>query len=194
MKRAFIIHGWGGNSKEGWFPWLKKELVKRGFKVYVPNMPDSECPKIKAWISCLKKLVGTADENTYFVGHSIGCQTILRYLETLPKNAKVGGAVFVAGWTNLKLEAIEEEEPGSSKIAMPWIKKKISWNKILNHSKKFISIFSDNDPFVYLADSKIFRNKLRSKIIVQRNRGHFSGSSGVKKLPIALKSVLKISK
>jgi hypothetical protein len=193
MKRAFIIHGWGGNSKEGWFPWLKSELEKRGFKVYVPNMPDPECPKIKAWISCLKKLVGKADKDTYFVGHSIGCQAILRYLETLPKTAKVGGAVFVAGWTHLKIDAIEDEEPGSSKIAMPWIKKKISWNKILKHSKKFISIFSDNDPFVYLTDSKIFRNKLRSKIIVQHNKGHFSGSSGVKKLPIALKSVTELS-
>lgn len=191
MKRAFIIHGWGGNSKEGWFPWLKSKLEKRGFKVYAPNMPDSECPKIKAWVSCLKKLVGRADKDTYFVGHSIGCQAILRYLETLPKNAKVGGAVFVAGWTNLKLKAIEDEEPGSSKIAMPWIKKKIVWNKILRHSKKFISLFSDNDPFVYLADSKIFRAKLHSKIIVQHNKGHFSGT---KKLPVALNSVLKISK
>jgi len=194
MKRVFIIHGWGGYPKEGWFPWLKKELEKKEFKVHVPQMPDAEHPKIKSWISCFKKSVGKTDENTYFVGHSIGCQAILRYLETLPKNTKIGGTVFVAGWTHLKINAIEEEVPGSSKIAMPWIKKKIAWNKVLKHSKKFISIFSDNDPFVYVTDSKIFRNKLHSNIIIQHNKGHFSGSDGVKKLPIVLNSILKLSK
>jgi len=32
-KRVFLIHGWEGSPEEGWRPWLKKELEKRGFKV-----------------------------------------------------------------------------------------------------------------------------------------------------------------
>ena len=49
MKRVFIIHGWEGFPEEGWFPWLKNELEAKGFEVHVPNMPDSEHPRIQKW-------------------------------------------------------------------------------------------------------------------------------------------------
>jgi len=36
-KRAFLIHGWAGSPDEGWRPWLKTELEKRGFRVFALN-------------------------------------------------------------------------------------------------------------------------------------------------------------
>src|SRR3989344_3577618 len=81
MKRVFIVHGWDFNPEVNWYPWLKKELEKKGFKVIVPEMPNTSEPKINAWVSYLKKVVGKLDEETYFIGHSIGCQTIMRFLE-----------------------------------------------------------------------------------------------------------------
>jgi len=188
-KKVFIVHGWGGYTKEGWFPWLKKELSKKGFKVKILSMPDTEYPTIKRWVSFLKKNVKSPDKNTYFIGHSIGCQTILRYLEKLRKNEKIGGAIFVAGWFNLI-----NLEKNEVKIAKPWLEKKINLTKITAKSKKNVSIFSNNDPVVPLSDYKIFKEKLNSKIIIQRGKGHFSGSDKIKKLPIVLKELLKISK
>ena len=189
MKRVFIIHGWGGCPEEGWFPWLKKELEKRGFKVLIPQMPNAENPKIENWVPFLGKLVGKADEETFFVGHSIGCQAIMRYFETLPKNVKVGGVVFVAGWFNLIGLGGEEKL-----IAKPWIETPISLAKVILHMKKFVAIFSDNDPFVPFSDSEIFREKLGAKIIVEKEKEHFSGEDGINELPSALKAVLELSK
>ena len=186
MKRVFIIHGWGGNPKEGWFPWLKKELKMQGFEVYIPYMHDSENPKIKNWVHKLVKLVKYPDINTIFIGHSIGCQTILRYLEGLNENIKVGKIILVAPWLNLKKYESDEE----IEIAKPWISKKIDFEKILVHSKNITSIFSDNDYFVSLEESEIFKNQLHSKIKIEKNKGHFSGSDGIKELPIVLSEVL----
>lgn len=62
-------------------------------------MPDTANPKIKKWVSELEKQVSELDENTYFVGHSIGCQTIMRYLEN-KETRKIGGILFVAPWLN----------------------------------------------------------------------------------------------
>ncbi len=190
MKKVFIIHGWDGYPDEGWFPWLKSELEKRGFEVFLPVMPNSSEPKINEWVLYLKKLVGMPNEEIFFVGHSIGCQTIMRYLETLPKNAKVGGVVFVAGWITLKgLKTKEERE-----IAKPWLEKPINYTKVKEGSKSFIAIMSDNDPFVPLSDSRTFKEKLNAEIIIEKNKGHFSGSDNVNELPIVLNSFLRISK
>ncbi|MEK7553404.1 MAG: alpha/beta hydrolase [Patescibacteria group bacterium] len=73
-KRIFIIHSWDGYPEEGWFPWLKQELTEKGFRVQIPAMPEPAEPKIEAWVSHLAKVVGDVDENTFFVGHSIGCK------------------------------------------------------------------------------------------------------------------------
>jgi len=191
-KRVFIIHGWDGYPEEGIFPWLKTELQKRGFEVFNPLMPDPLRPTIETWVKHLKNQVGTTDENTFFFGHSIGAQTILRYLESLPKEVKIGGAVFLAGWVNLSDNANEVEE--DKEIARPWIETPISWDKIKNHTNKFIAIFSDDDPLVSLSDAKIFESDLGAKIVIEHGKEHFSGSSGIKELPSALEAVLKIAK
>ena len=188
-KRVFIVHGWGGSPKSDFLPYLKKELENKNFEVYVPAMPNSEEPKIETWIPYLANSVGNVDENTFLVGHSIGCQTILRFLESLPDDQKAGGAVFVAGFFYLShLDENEDEE-----IAKLWTETPIDLKKIKSHLPKSIAIFSDNDPYVSLDNKDRFANELGSKIIIEHNMAHFNEGAGITQLPIALKSVLEIS-
>ena len=126
--RVFIVHGWDGHPEEGWFPWLKRELEYMEFSVFVPQMPEAENPKIKNWIPKITEAVGEADENTYFVGHSMGCQAIARYLETLSVGTKVGGVIFVAGFfKRLTLETNSKEESGVEK---EWLETPVDFKKI----------------------------------------------------------------
>lgn len=191
-KRVFIIHRWDGKPTSDWYPWLRKELEIRGLEVIVPEMPNTEEPKIEDWVNHLKGIVGVADKNTYFIGHSIGCQTIMRYLEILDKNIKVGGALFVAGWFYLKnLESKEVEE-----IAKPWLKTPIDLNKVKNSLNYLTIILSENDPYNYKEEN---RNKFEKelgadKTIVLKNKGHFTEDEGITELPSALNSVLELAK
>lgn len=191
QKRAFIIHGWDGFPEEGWFPWLKKELESRGFVVAVPQMPKPEEPRINNWVPALKELVGTPDEQTYFVGHSMGCQTIARYLDSLPEGVNVGGVVFVAGFfkrlTNLESDELVRD------VVREWLETPIDLNKVKSHLDKSVAIFSDNDGYVPLDNQDDFRYKLGSKIVVEHAMGHFSGSTGIKELPVALASILEMA-
>ena len=191
QKRIFIIHGWDGYSEEGIFPWLKNKLLSKGFLVFNPSMPEPLKPKIETWVKFLKEQVGIPDEKTFFLGHSIGAQTILRYLGSLPQGSKIGGAVFLAGWIHLTDEAYETDEDAI--IAKPWLKTPLNWDNIKSHSGKFIAIFSDNDPLVPISDAKIFESNLGAKIIIEHRKEHFSGSSGIKELPSALEAVLEIA-
>ncbi len=188
MKRVFIIHGWDGYPEEGGFPWLKKELEERDFQVTVPAMPQPKHPKMNEWVPFLRKAVGKPDENTFLVGHSIGAQTVLRYMESLDGKVKIGGAIFLAGWINLSDKAFETAE--DAKIAQPWLNTPIDWQKVKSHTSNFTAIFSDNDPFVPLTDSEIFQEKLGAKIVVEKSKAHYSGSDGITELPTVLKELL----
>jgi len=184
-KRVFIIHGWDGYPDEGWFPWLKKELEAKDFEVTVPVMPDAAKPEIATWVSYLSKLVGKPDENTYFVGHSIGCQAVIRYLETL--DTKVGGAVFVAGWLMRLTGDLSEEEV---LIAKPWIETPINYQKVKNNCRQVAAIFSDNDDFVHLDNIKLFESNLNASTVLEHKKGHYSGGDGITELPAALEKLL----
>jgi predicted alpha/beta hydrolase family esterase len=178
MKKAFLVHGWGGSSESSWRPWLKKELEKKGFSVSVPAMPDTEHPKMDAWVKQLAKTVGTPGKDCYFVGHSLGCITILRYLESL--KGKVGGVVLVAGFSdNLGFKEIDS-----------FFVKPLDWEKIRSRCRRFVAIHSITDRYVPLRHGKIFRDKLGAETIVVKKMGHFSR---VKELPVVLEAVMKIS-
>lgn len=170
-----------------WRPWIKTELEKRGFEVCIPQMPDIDTPVMGAWVGKLSEVVGTPDSNTYFVGHSIGCQTILRYLETI--DTTVGGAVFVAGWFNL--ENLEDEE--TAEIAKPWIESPIDLEKVKSVLPNSTLIISDNDPFGCYEENKEKFSKLGSKEIVISNGGHLTTEDGYAEFPLLLDEIEKIT-
>jgi len=187
MKRVFIIHGWGGNPNEEWLVWVKNNLDKSLFEVIIPEMPDTWHPKISEWINKLREVVKESDGNTYFVGHSIGCQTVMRYLEQLPENQKVGGVIFVAGWFNLTDETWDEEY--TKDIADEWLNTPIDFEKVKQHTNNFVLINSDDDPYVPLDDAELFRSNFGSKVIMLKGKGHISGGEGVVELPIVIEEL-----
>lgn len=191
QKRVYIIHGWDGYPEEGWFPWLKKELEARGFLVTVPQMPQAEEPRINNWLPAIKELIHNPDEQTYFVGHSMGCQVIARYLESLPEDIMIGGVVFVAGYFK-ELSNLEDDEIVRS-VADEWLHTKLDLEKVKTHLKKSIAIFSDNDPYVPLDNQTAYKNILQSDIVIEHSQGHFSGDTGITELPAALTAVLKLA-
>ena len=179
MNRIFIIHCWDGTKDDGWYPWLDKELSNENNKVYRFNMPNTGKPNIEEWVSFLDKKVKKLDENTYFIGHSIGCQTIMRYLQTKEIN-KIGGILFVSPWLNLLDYAIEDEE--SYLIAKPWLTEKINFEKIKQFTNNINCIFSSNDYYVSLEEKSKFEKLLNSNTIVVNDKGHISQEDGVYEL------------
>ncbi|MEF3692074.1 MAG: alpha/beta fold hydrolase [Candidatus Moraniibacteriota bacterium] len=177
-KRIIMIHGWGGTAGGDWLPWVKDKLKKKGFDVVVPEMPNTEEPKIEEWVNFLVELIGNVDENTFLIGHSIGCQAIMRYLEKIYPQ-KFGKIIFVAPWFNLNnLEDAESEE-----IAKPWIEVPIDLGKVKNSCDDINVLLSDNDLYVPLSDGEIFKEKLNANIIILKNKGHFTGDDDVLEFP-----------
>ncbi|OGM14083.1 hypothetical protein A3D84_03180 [Candidatus Woesebacteria bacterium RIFCSPHIGHO2_02_FULL_42_20] len=182
-RRIFLIHGWGGSPKNDWFPWAKEELSKSGFDVIVPEMPETNHPKIGLWTNKLKMVVGKPKRDDIFVGHSVGCQAILRYLETISDN--VDKVVLIAPWWYLTLDKNEEQSD-----ADPWLKADVDFDKVKSKANKFIAVFSDDDLYVPLQENgEFFKEKINPEILVENKMGHFTESDGVNKIPFLTKLV-----
>lgn len=180
MKQAIIMHGWYGHPQEGWLPWLKKELERKGYRVDVPAMPEPDKPRISPWVATIKSIA--TDELSLMVGHSVGCQTILRYLATTSK--QVEAIVLVAPWTRLTPAATAEE--GEEEVARPWLNTPIDWEKAKVAAKRFVAIFSDDDPYVPITEADVFKKNLGAKVVIEHGKGHLSGEDGVTQLPAIL--------
>lgn len=181
-KRACIIHGYEGHPEHGWVLWLKAELEKQGFEAHAPLMPTPDKPKMQEWVGAIDELVGEASEECVFIGHSLGVIAILRYIEQLPENVNIGGAVLVAGFTS---------DLGIANLSN-FYETPIDWNAIRSHNGTYTAIHSDNDPWVSTHYTQFFKEELNAKIIMKPGMKHFSGMDGVNELPCALDAVLEL--
>ncbi|HXK35939.1 MAG TPA: alpha/beta hydrolase [Candidatus Paceibacterota bacterium] len=169
-EKVYIIHNWDGTPGTNWYPWLKQELEAKGFLVVVPEMPDTAEPVIEKWVEHLKNIISVPDDKTYFIGHSIGCQTAMRYLES-SNDVKIGGALFVAGW--FKLDNLEDKEV--ARIAEPWLTTPINFEKVKNSITKLHVLLSSDDPYDCTEENKsVFIEKLSAEVLVENDKGHFT--------------------
>ncbi len=190
--RVILIHGWNGRPDSGWKPWLKKELGQRGWQVLVPAMPGADQPRIDPWVDTIRETVGEVDENTFLVGHSMGCQAIARYLERLPEGKVAGGVIFVAGFFH-EVTGIEDD-PEDQETMKHWMEAPIDLSRVKSCMNKSVAILSDNDPYVPLSNRRSFEEGLGAEIVVMPKMGHFSGSmDGVRELPIVLEKLVEMT-
>ncbi len=177
--RIFLIHGWDGSPAEPMHIWLKDNLTKLGFDFFAPDMPRPSNPKVQAWVREINEVVIGPNEQTYFIGHSMGCQAILRYLESQPDKIKVGGVFMIAPWMFLDDDAIAEEGKHAVAVQEEWEATAVEWENVKDKTKEFVCQFSDNDPFVPIENENIFVEHLDADIIVEENKGHFTEADGV---------------
>ena len=176
-KRVIIVHGWEGSPTADWIGWATDAFRRKGYEVRTPEMPDTDRPVIEKWVRHLRSVAGTVDENIYFIGHSIGCQTVMRFLETI--DAKAGGAIFVAGWFGLTHQSEEEKA-----IAKPWIETPIDTAKVKTNLTHSVAVLSANDPYVPYEEAKrSFETRLGSEIITVPDAGHFTADDGFGPFP-----------
>src|SRR5690606_28374720 len=146
-----IVHGFRGSPDTNWKPWLKSELEREGISVTVPEMPNPKNPVASDWNTKLAETVGVPDGQTYLVGHSLGCMTILRYLESLAPVKKVGGCIFVAGFG--------ARFPGYDGGHDSFFDHELDWDKIRTHCDNFVAIHSYDDPHVDIAQLTLLGEK-----------------------------------
>jgi uncharacterized protein len=193
-ERAFIIHGYMGYPEEAWLPWLRRELEKRGYQVSLPAMPDPDRPTIKEWVDFIAALVGEPDQQTVLVGHSIGAQGVMRYLERLGAAGKsVRTTVLVASGfpSGLSTEEARKMAEGDE-VLMPWLAIGVDPSLVKKAAGTCTVILSDDDPFIDIERAKAsFREDLGAQLVIEHGKGHMNDDSGITELPSALLAAVR---
>jgi predicted alpha/beta hydrolase family esterase len=183
-KKVIFVHGYGLAAPletEDWPGTLGCELKKQGFDFQLLLMPEAAYPAISEWLIFLVKQNIKVNENTYFVGHSLGCITIARFLEKLPEGVMAGGCVFVSGFCSLPQIPLLKE----------FCNLPLDFSEVKRHSRDFAVVVSDNDHIIPLVRSQELAERLGARVIVERNMGHFI--SGVKEVPSVLNTILEMA-
>lgn len=174
MKNAIILHGTSCNPNSFWQPSIKKFLQKKGYNVWVPQLPNADKPNLKEQLPFI--LGGELNSETILIGHSAGCPLILSILENI--NVKISKAILVAGYAR-KLGKMEKQSlKKQEKDAEPILQKKYDWNKIKENVKDIIFINSDNDPWGCNDEEGYYMfKKLGGTLIIREGEGHMGSDS-----------------
>lgn len=181
-----IVHGFKGKPDSNWKPWLKNELEGKDFVVDIPEMPNADQPDVDQWVARLSETIGTPNNETYLVGHSLGCITILRYLESLKNEQTIAGCVLVAGFG----EKFKQYSGGHD----TFFDHALGWPKIKSHCDRFVAIHSKDDPNVEFEQLELFEQKLDAKTIAVTHMGHFGSPDGIFEAPIIRDELLTLAK
>ena len=154
----------------------------------MPVLPDTNYPRINDWVAELGRQIGTPDAETFLVGHSMGCQAIIRYLGTI--NVCVGGILLIAAFVSIREGAITDDN--DKEMMAKWTDTPIDWQNAKAKSGPSVVVLSDNDPYIDVGNAAIFTERLGARTMVIPKAGHFTKRDGYAELHLALNELLKM--
>lgn len=178
---VYIIHGYQASPESHWFPWIKNALEQQGFKVTVLALPASDHPDIERWLDCLRTHITQPDQHTFFIGHSLGCITLLRYLEQ--QERPIGGMALVSGFA----------EPLSFLPALDaFTAAPLDVEKLIGLVPRRIVLAAQDDHIVPYPYSLRLAEKLDAAWELFERGGHFMAQDGFTEFPALYDAIVSM--
>ena len=149
--KIVILHGKHGTPENYFYPWLKNELEKRGHKVYLPALPNTEEPNDEEQADYVLKN-NFLDKDTIVITHSFGGVVAMRLLE---RGIKIRGLIlFATPITGIFLD--KKFRPSVTNA----IAKGFNYEAIKKQVDFFKVIFDSGDNIVPQKDAEILAKNL----------------------------------
>ena len=135
-----------------------KFLLENKFEIFYPQMPCSENAKYKFWKIVFENILKSANEETIFVGHSLGASFLLQYFSEKQ----------IGNFPQLHLVA------PAFNINSGGFKHSNNFSKTKKQFKEIFIYHSQDDEIVPFEDSEKITNLLpEATFIKYKNRNHF---------------------
>ncbi|MBK8259639.1 MAG: alpha/beta hydrolase [Polyangiaceae bacterium] len=173
IDRILIVPRWAGTPTSDCYPWLIESLqgrYGRGLEVRALAMPEPSTPKTSTWPPVLLAEAGENKDllrRTLVVGHSVGCQTVLRALAAMPDDLSVFGVLLIAAW-------FQVDRPWET--ILPWMVQDFDLNRARARTPWLDVLVSDNDPFTanFEQTAADFRDRANANVVIVPGAKHFN--------------------
>ncbi len=181
IERVLIIHGYGTNASECFYPWIKNKLISKGFDVELPNLPNDTYPKASDNIKYI--LNGYPKKKDIIIAHSLGVPTALKMIENLDYSIK--SLYLIAGFIDTNFYDGDPDIENLENFC-DW---KFNFNKIKNKVDNIYVLKPNKDTSVTFKQTLSLSEALDVPIINFRQSGdHACGSVEPEILRIILKN------
>ncbi|MCL4354411.1 alpha/beta fold hydrolase [Patescibacteria group bacterium] len=181
---VLILHGINGHAGIHWQQWLQKDLVKRGYEVIMPDLPDSDKPDRKKWLKTVRKLVKNLNhKDLVIVGHSLGVVSALDYLEKT--KTPIRALLSISGFF---------ENYGSDLNKYFLKEKDINFKKVKEKVLESFVIYGDNDPFVPQDTLENLAKNLDVEPFVIARAGHLNAEAGYTEFPMLVRIIENLNR
>lgn len=168
-RRIIVAHGYDAHPRKHWFPWLEEQYAPG--VVSVVALPTPATPVLDAWRDSIAAEIGTPDESTVVVGHSLGAISSLLALASIPGPWSVGGIVLVSGFAE-RLPGYTALDPFADAAAH------IDLPAIAARAARVSVVVSDNDRVVPPVATLRLAAQLGAPVTVVAGAGHFIEQEG----------------
>lgn len=173
IDRLLLVPRWSGHADSDCYPWLRRQLVERGFRGELATAPlqPPDAPDLAATVAVVREQLGPAAQaaRTLVLGHSVGAQAVMRAVAELLEGAHVGAVLLMAGWWDV-------DRPWPT--IMPWIETPFAWDRTRIVARSRVVLLSTNDPFT--ADAartrRLFEERLGADVRTHEGAKHFNAS------------------
>lgn len=181
VDRVLVVPRWSGTPTSDCYPWLIESLharfgrttsgsLSRALEVRALAMPEPGTPRIDTWPPFLLAEAGAdraALGRTLLVGHSVGCQAVLRALAAMDEGVSVFGVLLVAAWFRV-------DRPWETIV--PWMAPDYDLRRARSRTPWLDVLLSDNDPFTadFGETAEQFRSRADASVTVVPGAKHFN--------------------
>jgi hypothetical protein len=180
---VYIIHGFMASPTDHWFQWLKEKLEERGISVKVLALPDSSAPNPIVWQQTLSDNIDSINESTFIVAHSLGCISVLNYMEDSEVKS-IGGLILVSGFV-AHLPALPQLDS--------FVDKEVNFEKVIKAAPQRAVIGSPEDSIVPYSLTEALASDLSADLYSIHDAGHFLAEDGYDSFPQLLDTLLKMT-
>jgi predicted alpha/beta hydrolase family esterase len=154
----------GQTSKGHWYPWIKAQLEKHNYDVWVPDLPTPDQPDARKMTEFLLARKDWDWTDNLLIGHSSGAVEILHLLPKL--STRVMAAVLLGSF----------DHPLWEKQHAMLFADEIDYAAAKQKADSFIVMHGDDDPWCPLEGAKYIADELAADFVVVHGAGHFSTS------------------